>query len=476
MSVVDLTGKSVPDRPASVIYPERKAHFSMKIKSVISVCILVAAALIFSVCRPTPAFAVSTVTISSSGNGVYLLQGSGIEDAAALEINISYDAATLSNPRVVEGPLVAGAMTAVNPNIPGTVRIVMIRLTPFRGSGVIASVTFDLTGASPGRIIAMSVRLADAKGSPLAALVQVNNPSEAPSNASSASAPQDQNQASGSASTQAGAATAGSTPATAPTVIIAGQTPRPDAAREPADAPQPGEKDAQSPVQSTDSSPGKKPADVARAFDAAAGAEIPPAPEKTNVRKIYGQKSVLELFQNYKGERTAEALFALFEQESMIGFRQDPPVVLSDGKSAVKVVFISTPGDLTTSDISVMGARLISLRRDMDNTNTWVAELLPERGGYRASMAVSRGGLQMIYPLTVAPKIDLETGQAGKPSKADFDRYLKQTQTSRPTGKNASNEKTRDDVKDYITAVNYFAAIKKMTSPSAEPSVARKNR
>jgi len=431
-------------------------------------CILVAAALILAFYRPTPAFAVSTVAISSPGNGVFLLQGIGIEDAAALEINISYDTATLSNPRVVEGPLVAGAMTAVNPNVPGTVRIVMIRLTPFRGSGVIASVTFDRTGASPGRILAMSAHLADAKGSPLATLVQVNNPSEAPSNASSAS--QDQNQSSGAASAQAGAATAGSTAATVPTVIIAGQPSRPDAAKESTDAPQPGEKDVQPPAHTAE------PSDLAKAFDATAGAKIPPTPGKTNIPKVYAQKSVLELFQNYKGERTAEALFALFEQESMIGFRQDPPVALSDGKSTVKVVFISTPGNLTTSDVSVAGARLISLRRDVDNTNTWVAELLPERGGYRASMAVSRGEFQMIYPLTIAPKVDIEAGRAGKPSKADFDRYLKQAQTSGPTGKNVSNEKARDYVKDYTMAANYFAAMKKMTGPDTEPSAARKNR
>ncbi len=444
----------------------------MNIRPIISRCI-VAVALILAFYRPTPAFAVSTVTISSSGNGVYLLQGSGIEDAAAMEINISYDVTTLFNPRVVEGPLVAGAMTAINPNVPGALRIVMIRLAPFRGSGVIASVTFDRTGASPGRIIALSVHLADAKGAPLAALAQVNNPAEAPSNASSAS--QDQNQSSGSASAQTGVTTAGPAAATVPAVIIAGLPSRTDVAKEPADAPQPGQKDVQPPVQTADSSPGKEAADVAKAFATTAGAKIPPAPDKTNVRKIYGQKSVLELFQNYKGERTAEALFALFEQESMIGFRQDPPVALSDGKSVVKVVFISTPGNLATSDISATGARLLSLRKDVDNTNTWVAELLPERGGYRASMAVACGEFQMIYPLTIAPKVAIEAGRAGKPSKADFDRYLKKAQASGATGKNVNNENTRDYIKDYIMAANYFASITKMTSPNVEAS-ARKNR
>jgi len=52
---------------------------------------------------PVPAFAVSTVPISPAGGGIFLLQGSGIENAASLEITVSYDTTTLTNLRGHDG-------------------------------------------------------------------------------------------------------------------------------------------------------------------------------------------------------------------------------------------------------------------------------------------------------------------------------------------------------------------------------------
>lgn len=145
----------------------------MKIQTIISKGILIAVVAILALCRPSPAFAVSTITTSSTGEGVFLLQGIGIEDAAAFEIIVSYDTAALANPRVARGPLIAGAMTAINSNVPGMVRMVIVRLTPVKGSGVIATLTFDRKGSSPGTVTSLSARLAAINGAPLPSLVQV---------------------------------------------------------------------------------------------------------------------------------------------------------------------------------------------------------------------------------------------------------------------------------------------------------------
>jgi hypothetical protein len=154
----------------------------IKIRTIVSASILFTAMLVIALCRPLPAFAVSTLAISPAGEGIFLLQGIGIEDAAALEITVSYDTATLANPRVVEGPLIAGAMTAVNRNVPGMVRMAVIRLTPVKGSGVIAKLSFDRTGASSGRIISLSCKLANIKGASLPVLVRIYNGSETSDN------------------------------------------------------------------------------------------------------------------------------------------------------------------------------------------------------------------------------------------------------------------------------------------------------
>ncbi len=127
--------------------------------------------LVLALYRSLPIFATTTVTISSIGEGVFLHQGAGVQDAAALDIIVVYDTTTLANPRVIEGPLITGAMTAINPKVSGMVRLVIIRFTPVRGSGVIATLTFDRKGSSPGKVLSLSARLANINGAALPTLV-----------------------------------------------------------------------------------------------------------------------------------------------------------------------------------------------------------------------------------------------------------------------------------------------------------------
>lgn len=432
----------------------------MKMRALISSGLFVAVMLVLALCLPGPAFAVSTVTISPAGDGAFLLQGVGIEDAAAFEITVVYDATTLSNPRVTGGPLVAGAMTAINPNVPGTVRIVIIRLSPVKGSGVIATMTFDRTGPSPGRINALSARLATITGAPILAQVQVTNPPD--SSMSTSTASQDQGTPAASPTT-AGIPGTPSTPSTVPpTIIIAGPPARTDEIKSTPDAPRTREQDVQAPMPDTTNLPGKEPVTVARKTDSTVvDAKDASALATTMTRTIYTQKSILKRFQEYRGQRTAEAFISLFDQESMIGCRQEPPIALSDGRTVVRVSFISTPGNMTSSDVAVMGARLLSLRRDPDNTNTWIAELLPEKGTCEASLTVSLGELKMIYPLTVAPKVDAAPSQSGNMAGAERDGSLNRRGTSRPATADLNRDGQWDYRDDYILTANYLAGLKK---------------
>jgi hypothetical protein len=100
-----------------------------------------------------------------------------------------------------------------------------------------------------------------------------------------------------------------------------------------------------------------------------------------------------------------------------------------------------------------MGAKLISLKRDPDNTNTWVVDLLPDRGAYQASVAVPLGELQMIYPITIAPKVDIKPVRGRTVTLADFDRYL------RERGKDLNQDGKRDEIDDFIFTANYLSAV-----------------
>jgi hypothetical protein len=426
----------------------------MNAKRLISTGIVITASMVLAICWSAPAFAVSTVTTSSAGDGVFLLQGIGIESAAALEINIVYDTSALANPRVVEGPLIAGAMTAINPNVPGTVRMVIVRLSPVNGSGVIATLTFDRTGSSPGRIIALSARLADIKGALLSSLVQVNNPSETA--ASTTDSSQGQNTAS-SASMPATTPGTPGTPTTAPApVIIAAPSTKTEESKAGTEAEkgiQPGTPEFTGEGGNVASLPARRTDEVPASGDTTAAAKMPES-------KIFMQISVLDRFKEYRGKSTPEAFISLFEQDNMFWCRQDPPVALSDGKTVVRVTFITTPGNKTSSDIAVMGARLISMKKDPDNTNTWVVELLPEKGEYRASLAVSQGDVKMVYPLTIAPKLNMYGTKAGAMTGADFYRYFEKRGTAPSTAFDVNNDDKRDYIDDYTITANYLAGTR----------------
>lgn len=178
-------------------------------------------------------------------------------------------------------------------------------------------------------------------------------------------------------------------------------------------------------------------------------------------RKMYQQKSVLDLFRDYRGERTPEAFVALFAQEGNVWCRQDPPVALSDGRTAVRVMFITTPGKKTSSDIAVMGARLVSLKQDPDNTNTWIAELMPLKGEYRGSVAVAQGDVTMVCPLTVAPPITLGGSRSGPAAKAAPDRSARAQGAASQAASDVNGDGKVDYIDDYIVTANYLAAAGK---------------
>ena len=422
-----------------------------------------AALLVLALCRPLPAAAVSTVTVSGAGEGAFLVEGTNIENAAALEITISYDIATLANPRVVAGPLIAGAMTATNPNVPGTVRMVIIRLTPVHGSGVIATLTFDCKGASSGRILSLRARLANINGASIPVIAQVNNPAGTPTPA--LNDPQNEEAASVAKTSGQAAATTTATPAAiAPTIIIAGQTGTAVETRTPPDTQGTKQTGDQPVPPETGSEPREEPAIKEQKTDEPDSSGTVLARAADPARRVYKQKSILDRFQEYKGERTPEAFISLFEQEGMAWCRQDPHVALSDGKTAVRVTLISTPDNAIPSNVAVMGARLISVKKDPDNTNTWVVELVPIKGEYRASIAVSQGEVMMVYPLTIAPKVAADRSRSGMVTKADFDRYFNKQGTASfarlPGGK-------QDYLDDYIITANYLAASR--TAKAGKP-------
>lgn len=81
-------------------------------------------------------------TITSSGASSYSILGAGMDGVAGIQLNISYDSASLADPTVTQGELVAGAMLVANTLQPGLIKIAIISTSDFSGSGRIAEISF----------------------------------------------------------------------------------------------------------------------------------------------------------------------------------------------------------------------------------------------------------------------------------------------------------------------------------------------
>jgi hypothetical protein len=403
---------------------------SMNKKTILSVVILV---FVLTFGLGQTGFA-ATVAVTSSGNGVFVIQGLGLENVGGMDITLTYDTASLANPRFASGDLISGALNQVNDRVPGMVRLGVVRISPMQGTGVIGTLTFDRKGSSPGKILAVTANFAiNDKMVPVAS--KLPDPGDA--GASGSSANQNTNPNTGAASS------GGTQPLPAGGAVVLGgglvtaET-----------------KDMAASAASGTTQPADEPRDIAKASSGglssdAGGMTLSAEPSKKKVQQF---KSVLDRFKKFRGERTSKAFLSLFEQGEANGFTQDPPVALSDGKSAVKIMFIVPASGTATPDFALRGARLISVKKDPERSNAWVLEAQPEKGEYAASLIVSQGSVSLEYPMTLAPRIEPGQNKAGTMTEQDFSLYL--------TGKrrDVNGDGKRDYLDDYIFTANYIAA------------------
>ena len=186
------------------------------------------------------------------------------------------------------------------------------------------------------------------------------------------------------------------------------------------------------------------------------------APEK----KLESQQSVLDRFRDYKGESTPKNLIALFDRDEKSGVRQEPPVLLADGKASLKIV-ISNVSGAHAPNFALKKARLVSLKRDADNA--WVVEARPEKGAYNGSLTMLLDDSMVELPLVVAPKIDIDLVKSGKITEDGFKRFLKERGTAKAPKYDLNGDGRRDYVDDYIFTVNYLAAQDTKATAKAKP-------
>ena len=178
----------------------------------------------------------------------------------------------------------------------------------------------------------------------------------------------------------------------------------------------------------------------------------PQASASTLEPKYVVHKGMLERFREHRGERTPKALLALFEAPVSSVIEQDPLICLSDGTMLLKVLVQLPEGGTRAPNFALRGASLKSLKKSSDNR--WAIEAVPEKGRHEAMLTVVNGEQVTDYPLTVAPRINVNLDKNRVTDEADFTLFL----TGKAPGYDLNGDGERDYVDDYIFTANYLAA------------------
>jgi len=391
----------------------------------------------------------AVITLSPNSDGVYTLQGTGMDGTAAMDITIVYDPTGLANPRVANGPLITGALSAVNANTSGMVRMVIITTKAFSGSGTIATLTFDRIGDTAGAMLGLKALCTTIEGKPLPVLAQVTKPSEVTADNKTTDA-----------GTQGGPGV--STSSQAQTAVSTGSSQATEAiVRAPLLGPAGGivvepkmNDGAVTAGTPTVNEPAVEPI-TAKASAEARGVTVS---QDASGKKTFFYKSVLDRFKEYKGKRTVAAYTALFQQGTTTWVRQVPNVQLADGAATVKVYITTAGGGGVAPEYALMNARLVSIKRDNDAADTWVLEACPETGVLEARLIISRGNEMIVFPLVIAPRLDLQKKGQARVSEKDLERYLNGQRLD------VNKDDRSDYLDDYIYTANVLAQMKTASS------------
>jgi hypothetical protein len=398
------------------------------------------------------AFSAGYVAISSGGNGVFDLQGTGFSGVAGAKITISYDTGTLANPRVIQGGLMSGSMMAVNTSSPGTIVLALISTAAFSGSGSIATISFDLPGSSLGSIQSLAAELYGLTGLKTVPSTSIFNPSGTRTQDTTGlgtKSPDTKGDQQKTDTTTSPTSSSGgtSTPVVGGTVSMPGDAE--SSKGEPKGKP------------ATDSASQQKEAkgepetgglgDKSAAETASAGEAV----KKLESRPVT-YPAVLERFRMYTGIRTVQALVALFDRNDMAGIKQEPPVALSNGITHVTIYISLPPEGKEAPNFAFRGAKYQSMK--MAGENSWVVELLPDKGTTAATVKILLNGAVTEIPVAVAPPLPagVKIGKDGMLTETDFTAFLKDRGTAKAPRFDLNGDGKRDYIDDYIFTANFL--------------------
>jgi hypothetical protein len=163
--------------------------------------------------------------------------------------------------------------------------------------------------------------------------------------------------------------------------------------------------------------------------------------------------SVLRSFREFRGKKGLKEFALLFERQDG-SVRQEPPVALTDGKSAVRLTVEFKEQGSSAPNFAFVGGTLVSLRKSGDHN--WEVTVVPSAGTWEGTLMLSAAGKGITeFPLTVAPPL------AGEEIRTVSEKtFLELLKKYRKSSTNRGNEKAPlpEYLTDYIFTANCLAA------------------
>ncbi len=416
----------------------------------------------------------ASIIASPTGDGVYAIQGIGFSGVSGLDVTVTYDSSTLGNPRVVQGTLLANALFAANPNVPGVIRIGALSTSGFSGTGVIAAITFDKKAGAAGSLTGLTASLINSSGAPLVVTTSYSNATAT-----------DSSQTAQTDTTAPGTPTPTTTPSTPVTTGAVGSgatgvtststggsvylgtvsMPGDAATSQPekkAENKAETQKLDQQPLQGQETATGQT-HDTGKAEPEEKKAPV----EKKDI--VY--PSVSEKIRTSSEKLTVEKLLALFELSTELPYSQAPGVVLSDGKTSVSLTVRLGEDGRETPSFALKHAKLLSLQQG--EGGEWLIEALPVLNTNEAALTVSLEASSIRIPLTVAQPLNSKSlGDLKEFSEKTFSLFLKERGTKDAPRYDLNGDGKRDYLDDYIFAANFLAGRGQTPPPGKRPTPA----
>lgn len=388
---------------------------------------------------PAAALAAPQLAVLPSGKSSYTVQVSGLAGASGMDVVITYDSASLGSPQVSQGSVAGGTLFLANVNVPGRIHFAFVSTHSIPESGTVATVSFSPRGGEGG-VTGVTASMVGSGGRQSQIATSFSNQQAADN--TSWQQPSGEYSSGGSTSSQSTASvdtaakSTASTPAGLGTLTLG--TPQGETQ----------EKKEAAPLSAT-SEPTQHatppPADTLQAqVESQSAEQAPPARPR-----LTPPRSVLQLFSRYGGERTPQALQALFVPPKDSWVRQDPPLAPSDGRTTVRVTVELPDLPRHSPNFALVGAKAISFR--MVGERSWQVELLPTSGVVESTLLMADEGTVEI-PITVVPPMPATYG--GKLLAPGMARFLSERGTEKAPAGDLNGDGRRDSVDDYIYVGN----------------------